>query len=180
MDELVKRAKEGDSAALEELVAHYKGLVRALANRFYLMGGDKDDLLQEGMIGLVCAINRYDEGKGPFPPFVRVCVLAQLINAVRHDGVLGQQAMASYVAEEEILDMPDESVDPGDLLLKKEFAQRFWEAVQQLLSPIERQVVTLFADGYSYKYIAAQTGRSVKAVDGALQRARKKLLENLH
>lgn len=177
MDELIKRVKEGDETAAEQLINNYKGLVRALANRFYLVGGDKDDLLQEGMVGLFYAISRYDEDKGSFPAFAQLCILREILNAIKRDNGVNQKPLSNYVDLDCISEMADGENTPLDKLLQKEFFQQVVQAANDQLTPFERRVIWLFADGYSYETIAEKTGKSYKAVDGALQRARKKLLE---
>ena len=176
MDKIIQEAKNGDPTAIEQLVADYKGLVRSLANRFYLVGGDKDDLLQEGMLGLVYAINSYDETKGSFPSFVELCVLRQILDAVKRDSAVKNKPLYNYVNLDVTKDWTDGS-NPLERLLQKEYAEKVARLIAEKLSPWERVVVTLFSEGYSYDDIAERTGKSVKAVDGALQRARKKLTE---
>ena len=85
MEEIIKRAKAGEETAIEEIVSNYKGLIRSVANKFFLVGGDKDDLLQEGMLGLYFAIINFDENKGSFPSFVKLCVARKIMDAVRKD-----------------------------------------------------------------------------------------------
>ncbi|MCH5159433.1 MAG: sigma-70 family RNA polymerase sigma factor [Clostridiales bacterium] len=176
MDKIIQEAKNGDPIAIEQLVADYKGLVRSLANRFYLVGGDKDDLLQEGMLGLIHAINSYDETKGSFPSFVGLCVLRQILDAVKRDSAAKQKPLYNYVNLDVTKDWSDGS-NPLDRLLQKEYAEKVARVLAEKLSPLERVVVTLFSEGYTYDDIMTRTGRSYKAVDGALQRARKKLTE---
>ena len=176
MDKIIQEAKRGDQAAIEQLVANYKGLIRSLANRFYLVGGDKDDLLQEGMLGFVCAINSYDEAKGSFPSFVELCVLRQILDAVKRDSAVKQKPLYNYVNLDVTKDWTDGS-NPLERLLQKEYAAKVAQVINEKLSPLERQVVTLFSEGYTYDDIVTQTNKSYKAVDGALQRARKKLTE---
>lgn len=179
MDELLILAKNGDEAAIEQLVSDYKGMIRSLANRFYLVGGDKDDLLQEGMLGFIYAINKYDEDKGAFPAFAELCVLRQILGAVKRDNRVGQKPLYNYVDLETVTEVADLKDSPLEILLHKEIYQRIVRAVDTELTPVERQVIKLFADGYSYDIIAEKLGRSHKSVDGALQRARKKLLEHV-
>ena len=176
MDKLLEQAKKGEQAAVEELVANYKGLIRSLANRFYLVGGDKDDLLQEGMLGLFSAIQSYDEEKGSFPSFVELCVLMQILDAVKRDSAVKQKPLYNYVDLDVTKDWADGS-NPLERLLQKEYAEKVAFVLKAKLSPLEREVVTLFSEGYSYDDIMRLTGKSYKAVDGALQRARKKLTE---
>lgn len=175
MDETILRAKSGDQSAMEKLASQYKGLVRSLANKFYLVGGDKDDLLQEGMLGLFYAVTYYDEDKGSFPAFVELCVFRQIVDAVKHDAGQKNKPLYNYVDIDEAESIPAES-EPLASLLKKEYAEKVSEVIETQLTPYEKQVLRLFIDGYSYEDIAEKTNKSYKAVDGALQRARKKLL----
>lgn len=176
MEETVLRAKNGDEAAIEKIFAQHKGMIRAIANKFYLVGGDKDDLLQEGMMGLYFAILNFDETKGSFPSFVHLCVLRQIVDAVKADSSFRNKALVNYLELNEIGDMPSDDTPLSDLL-KKEFSEKIRNAVDTQLSPVEKQVVKLFVDGYTYDEIAGMLGKSFKSVDGALQRARKKLLQ---
>ena len=176
MDKIIEQAKKGDQVAIEQLVANYKGLIRSLANKFYLVGGDKDDLLQEGLLGLICAINSYDETKGSFPSFVELCVLRQILDAVKRDSAVKQKPLYNYVNLDVTVDWTDGS-NPLEKLLQKEYAEKVAKVLAEKLSPWEREVVTMFSEGYSYDDIVEATGKSYKAVDGALQRARKKLTE---
>ena len=176
MDEIIKQAKEGNQSAMEQLVNSYKGLIRSLANRFYLVGGDKDDLLQEGMLGLFYAINYYDEDKGSFPSFVQLCVLRQILDAVKRDNGAKQKALSNYVELDVAANLTDEVNSPLDNLLQKEYSAKVATVINENLTPFEKKVLLMFADGYSYDDIADKTNKSYKAVDGALQRARKKLL----
>lgn len=177
MDEIIRQAKAGNQAAIEQLVNSYKGLIRSLANKFYLVGGDKDDLLQEGMLGLFYAITYYDEDKGSFPSFVELCVLRQILDAVKRDNGAKQKPLSNYVELDFAANMTDATNSPLENLLQKEYYEKVARVVSEKLTPLERRVLTLFADGYSYDDIAQKTNKSYKAVDGALQRARRKLLE---
>ena len=176
MDKIIEQAKCGDQVAIEQLVANYKGLVRSLANRFYLVGGDKDDLLQEGMLGLIYAIQSYDESKGSFPSFAELCVLRQILDAVKRDSAVKQKPLNNFVDIDVTKQWADGS-NPLESLLQKEYAQKLSFVLNVKLSPLEREVVTLFSEGYSYDDIMRITCKSYKAVDGALQRARKKLTQ---
>ena len=177
MEEIIKQAKSGNQAAIEQLVTRYKGLIRSYANKFYLVGGDKDDLLQEGMLGLFYAITYYDEDKGAFPSFVELCVLRQVLDAVKRDNGVRQKPLSNYVELDVAANLTDSTDSPLENLLQKEYAEKVSRLIREKLTPYERKVLTLFADGYSYDDIAVKTNKSYKAVDGALQRARRKLLE---
>ncbi len=174
--DLIEKAKNGDSVAIEQLVAQYKGLIRTLANRFYLVGGNKDDLLQEGMLGLYFAITNYDQTKGNFPAFAQLCIKRQIVDAVKRDCADKNKPLYNYVDIDSALNFEDDC-NPLESLLIKEKAQKVANIIAQNLTSFERTVITLFSQGYTYDDIAEKTNKSYKSVDGALQRARKKLLE---
>ncbi len=175
MDNIVLKAKNGNEQAIDEIVSQYKGLIRSYANKFFLVGGDKDYLLQEGMLGLFFAITNYDETKGSFPSFVKLCVLRQILDAVRSDSGNKNKPLYNSVGIEEIMDYEDGGLTPLETLIEKEYFAKITKLIKTVLTSTERLVLTLFAEGYSYDEITRQTGKSYKAIDGALQRARKKL-----
>lgn len=175
MKELILQAKEGNNEALEQVVSKYKGLVRSVANRFYLVGGDKDDLLQEGMIGLFHAVTCFDETKGSFPSFAETCILRQILDTVKSDSAFKNKPLNSSVDLESLEHVASPS-NPLERLLQKEYAEKVAVFIENEFSDFEKQVVRLFSDGYNYISIAEKLGKTYKAVDCALQRARKKLL----
>lgn len=180
MDNVIQQAKLGDEQAMEQIVAQYKGLVRSYANKFFLVGGDKDDLLQEGMLGLFFAIKNYDENKGSFPYFVKLCVLRQILDAVRSDNGVKNQPLTNSINIDEIESYADEGATPLENLIEKEYFAKILALINTILTPAERIVLTLFSEGLSYDEISRQTGKSFKSIDGALQRARKKLQSTLN
>jgi RNA polymerase sporulation-specific sigma factor len=178
MDELIQRAKNGDQMAMNEIFDSYKGLIRSIANNFYLVGGDKDDLLQEGMVGLFYAVTNYDETKGSFPSFVKLCVVRQIIDAVNKDNSDKNKPLREHIDISEV-NITDEST-PLEYVLKKEHIERIVQITNEKLTSTEKQVIKLFSEGYSYDDISEKLQITYKAVDGAMQRARKKLLLYLY
>ena len=176
MDKIIEQAKHGNQLAIEQLSCEYKGLIRSYANRFYLVGGDKDDLLQEGMLGLYFAVINYDENKGSFPQFVKLCVLRQILDAVKRDSGAKNKPLSNYVDIDEVRNVIVDSSNPLENLLHKEYAAKVSKIIESNLTPLEKRVLMLFAEGFSYEDISEKLEKSYKAVDGALQRARKKLL----
>lgn len=174
MEKLISQAKQGDQQAIEKIVAQYKSLVRSYANKFFLVGGDKDDLLQEGMLGLFYAITYYEEDKGSFPSFVSMCVSRQILDAVRSDNGVKNKPLQNHMDLEAAKDFTDGST-PLETLIEKEYFASLKALMNTRLSSLEKCVLTLFAEGFSYDDIARKTGKTYKAIDGALQRARKKL-----
>lgn len=178
MQELIRRAKNGDQAAMNEIFENYKGLIRSVANNFYLVGGDKDDLLQEAMVGLFHAVTNFDENKGNFPSFVKLCVVRQVIDAVKRDNSDKNRPLKDHIDIAKLEDVTAESTPLGDLL-EKEYSQKVSKIIKEKLTAVEQKVIRLFAEGYSYEDISKKLNVTYKAVDGAMQRARKKLLLHL-
>lgn len=176
VQQLALRAKQGDQQAFEQLAENFKNLVRSVANSYYLVGGNKDDLFQEGLLGLFLAINNYDETKGAFPSFARLCIRNKILDAVNKDQADKNKPLSNYQEISQAESIPDART-PLDDVLGKEYAAKVAQAIQTKLSPMERNVSLLFAEGYSYEDIAAKIGKSEKSVGKALERARAKLAD---
>jgi RNA polymerase sporulation-specific sigma factor len=173
--DIIQKAKNGDSLAVEEIVAQYKGLVRSLANRFYLVGGDKDDLLQEGMLGLIKAVNSYKEGESSFRTFATLCIKSSLYTAVKKYSA--NNALPLNNSEDyKILDKLDLfSENPEDEKIKQEGVSELIKNISDKLSKKENEILKLYLEGLSYDEISKKTNLNFKAIDNALQRARKKI-----
>lgn len=176
-ESLVLMAQNGDASATEQLLRRYAGMVRALARRFFLAGGETDDLVQEGMIGLVSAVRKYraEEGKS-FKNFAYLCVRRHILDAVkasarRKNGPLNQSLSLS---DPTLGDRAEEG-SPEDLILESEEEREFRRRLTKELSDFEFRVVTMYLDGMSYAEICEATGKNGKSVDNALTRAKKKL-----
>ncbi len=175
-DETILAARDGDQNAMEKVFVAYKSMVRGLANSYFLVGGDKEDLLQEGMYGLYKAVRDFKMGKTSFGTFAHTCISRQIINAVKRYSAYKNKPLADFVSLDEIAatELVSDS-DPLEETIEREFKSTLVQRIRTRLSPLETKVVGLFVKGYSYDEIAALIGKSPKAVDGALQRARKKL-----
>ncbi len=192
-EELVASAKTGDALASDELYHRYKNVVRGKARPYFLVGADREDLLQEGMIGFFKAVRDYDSTKNAsFRPFAEICILRQILTAIKHATRLKHTPLNSYESlfdpvyendsDKQLMDVIGAStaLDPEELYIKQEFSRSFESAVNSELTPFERSVLDRFLDGMSYVEIAEDLGRMPKAVDNALQRIRKKLGKILH
>lgn len=186
---LVRAAQRGDQRASCELVRRYRGLIRCKARSYYLIGADRDDIIQEGMIGLFKAIRDYDASRqASFHSFAELCVTRQIITAVKSSTRRKHSPLNGYVS----LSRPASSDDDGERLLSDILAARevcdpaeivigAWETsfirtgVVDALSPFETDVLRLYTGGKSYQEIAEQLGRHTKAVDNALQRVKRKM-----
>lgn len=175
---LLAAARGGDREAEEALIMRYTRLVRVCARPLFLAGGDSEDLVQEGLMGLLDAIREFDRRRDAgFSTFAQVCVRNRLRSAVRSAAREKHRALNAAVPWEgqeaqEGAPAPD---NPEDMVI----AQEAWrEEVQRLgreLSPFEREVLGQYLDGFTYQEIARATGKSTKAVDNAVQRIRRKL-----
>lgn len=178
--ELIKKAQAGDADAMEILLVKYKPLVAATSRRYYLgAGGDSDDLMQEGMIGLVKSIYEYREGK-PFPAFASVCVANKIKDSLR-GAASGKNAPlnAAVTLSEEDSDMKlayaETAPDPLTVYINSESRVSFYAEAEKLLSKRQFAVLALFAGGYSYREIADKLGLSDKQVDNSLSAAKRKI-----
>lgn len=178
-ESLAMRARSGEDGALLDLLRRYGPRVRRLAGRYFLHGGDRDDLVQEGMIGLYKAICGFDAGRGvPFVPFADVCVQRQLISAVRaatrfKHAVLADAAELTDHAEATCI--AEHTVDPVRVVLARETLEELKGFLDGELSSLERGALWLHLDGLSLKESADRLSTRSKAVDNALQRARRKM-----
>ncbi len=168
-ESLVLRAQSGERAATEEILLRYKNAVRARARKFFLEGGETDDLVQEGMIGLYSAIGAFDPKAGKrFKNFAYLCVTRRIYDVLR---TAGRQGSAELFDPDTI-----ESGDsPEDFLLDNEARTEIRARLMKELSDFEFRVMIMYLDGMSYSQICEATGKSAKSVDNALSRSKRKL-----
>ncbi len=184
----VEMVQKGDGQALEYLILKYKSFVRAKARTYFLIGADREDIIQEGMIGLYKAIRDYRQDKlSSFKMFADLCVTRQIITAIKTATRQKHIPLNSYVSldkpiyDEEsdrtLIDIiaEDEMGDPEKLLMKRERHGDMEIKIREVLSKLEQEVLNLYLDGCSYQEIALQLDRHVKSIDNALQRIKRKL-----
>ena len=174
---LVVLAQSGEAAATEILLRRYMNTVRARARGFFLIGGETDDLVQEGMIGLYSAIGDYraEAGKS-FKNFAYLCVTRHILDAVKKSGRRKNSPLNQSVSLfDPILSELAEEESPEDFLLKGESRTEFKMKLLKELSDFEFRVVTMYLEGMSYARICEATGKDSKSVDNALARSKKKL-----
>lgn len=173
--ELLKKAKNGDSTAIDELLAIHKHLVVAVARKYYLLGGDKEDLIQEGMIGLFKAITSFNiEISDNFGAYAITLIEREIISAIRRANSGSQHFLSDSVlidAEDEFSD----NISPESDLICEENIDELNKEIQEHLSPFERTVVGYYLKGYSYVDIAKILNKTNKSIDNALSRIKKKL-----
>ncbi|HIS03541.1 MAG TPA: RNA polymerase sporulation sigma factor SigH [Candidatus Pullichristensenella avicola] len=191
-EEIVALAQDGDGAALEHLLNKYKNFVRTKARSYFLIGADHEDIVQEGMIGLYKAIRDFKPEKlTSFRAFAELCVTRQIITAIKTATRQKHIPLNSYVSlnkpiyDEEsdrtLLDVISEEVpsDPEAMLIDRENLSFIEGRIGEMLSDLEKQVLSLYMEGKSYVEISEAMGRHVKSVDNALQRIKRKLLKYL-
>ena len=189
--ELLALARQGDGAATDCLLEKYKPLVRKKARTLYLIGGENDDLIQEGMIALYKAIRTYDESyKSSFASYATLCIEHELYNVIKGANRQKNIPLNIYVSlysplntnedtnSREILAdtlQPAELTNPEDIIIDQENVTDIESTIKKRLSKLEQQVVTLYIDGNNYQQIATALGKTPKSIDNALQRIKKKL-----
>ncbi|MCI6165163.1 MAG: RNA polymerase sporulation sigma factor SigH [Lachnospira sp.] len=188
-EELVNLYRQGNEQAVEYLFEKYKNLVRKKAKAMYLAGGDNDDLIQEGMIGLYKAVRDYKEERdASFFTFASMCINRQMITAVTASNRKKNIPLNSYVSfdspvsGEEDSDMkladvlpPSNEQNPEKLFIDKEFANDLQKKVMASLSSFEKEVLKYYMDGKDYIEISEKMNKTPKSIDNALQRIRNKV-----
>ena len=178
---LVARFRSGEDAAGDFLMRRYFGFVRYLTRRFSIVGGDVEDLIQEGMIGLFQAIIRYDESREmSFRNFAASCILSKLYSAVKADARKKNQPLNNSIPIDPPFDSPAQNLvstsgDPVEYVIGDEGFQELMRTLGSLLSDFESRVLELYLDGRRYDEIAEITNKSRKSIDNAICRIRKKL-----
>lgn len=174
---LVVLAQKGNAAATEILMRRYMNAVRALARRYFLAGGETDDLVQEGMIGLYAAIGDYRSESGKsFKNFAYLCVTRNIADAIKHSARRKNVPLNNYVSLfEPGLDIFSEEESPEDFVLGREAQAEFRMKLMKELSDFEFRVTVMYLDGMSYAQICEATGKGSKSVDNALARSKRKL-----
>ncbi|MED4270253.1 RNA polymerase sporulation sigma factor SigH [Geobacillus stearothermophilus] len=187
-EQLVALVHEGDGEALDFLIHKYQNFVRAKARSYFLVGADREDIVQEGMIGLYKAVRDFKGDKlSSFKAFAELCITRQMITAIKTATRQKHIPLNSYVS----LDKPiydDESdrtlmdvlsgtqvTDPEELIVNREEVDDIELKMAELLSDLERKVLALYLDGRSYQEISEELNRHVKSIDNALQRVKRKL-----
>ena len=186
--EIIAIIHAGNADALDFLITKYQSFVRLKARSYFLIGGDREDIIQEGMIGLYKAIRDFKEDRlSSFKAFAELCITRQIITAIKtatrqkHIPLNTSVSLDKPVFDEEsdrtLLDVIAGPVldDPEDLMIHKEDFIQMEEEMNKVLSGLEKQVLALYLDGQSYQEISDELNRHVKSVDNALQRIKRKL-----
>lgn len=191
-EELVSLVHEGNTEALDFLINKFRHFVRMKARSYFLIGADKEDIIQEGMIGLYKAIRDFRSDKlSSFRAFAELCIIRQIITAIKTATRQKHIPLNSYVSldkpiyDEEsdrtLMDvLTDNGVDdPQQLMINNEEFMYMEEKMGEVLSELEREVLALYLDGQTYQEISEKLDRHVKSIDNALQRVKRKLERHL-
>ncbi|MFZ5596970.1 MAG: RNA polymerase sporulation sigma factor SigH [Bacillota bacterium] len=187
-EDVVEYAREGDDVALEYLINKYKNFVRAKARSYFLIGADREDIIQEGMIGLYKAIRDFRMDKlSSFRAFAELCITRQIITAIKTATRQKHIPLNSYVSlnkpiydedsDRTLLDVISGTkiTDPEELIISREEFDDIEEKMGEILSSLEWKVLMSYLEGKSYQEIAEDLKRHVKSIDNALQRVKRKL-----
>ncbi|MCS7172944.1 MAG: RNA polymerase sporulation sigma factor SigH [Armatimonadetes bacterium] len=191
-EDLVEAAKRGDDRASEYLINKYRNFVRVKAKAYFLVGADREDIIQEGMIGLYKAIRDFRRDKlSSFRAFAELCITRQIITAIKTATRQKHIPLNSYISlnkpiydedsDRTLLDVISgmKVADPEELVINRETSARMRDRIRRNLSELEHQVLTAYLEGKSYQEMAAELRRHVKSIDNALQRVKRKLEKNL-
>lgn len=194
-EDLITVIKSGDKHALEYLIGRYKEVVNMRVSKYFMVGSEREDIVQEGLIGLFKAIKSYSNDKqNSFKTFANMCIERQLITAIKSSNRQKHIPLNSYLSlsnaafeEDEtsttqVIDIleSNQAEDPLETITKKEYYKSVEKAIDKSLSGFERQVLDRYIMGESYVQIAEKLDAPVKSIDNAIQRIRKKAMKNLN
>lgn len=193
-EQVISQIKQGDEYALSYLLEKYRELVNMKVGKYFIIGAEKEDVIQEGMIGLFKAIKDFNpEKQNTFKSFANICVERQLITAIKSSNRQKHMPLNSYLSlntaaydnndenSVELIDTFDSKTveDPLETIMKEEYYNEVQNAVNKSLSKFEKQVLDRFVKGESYVTIAKRLDSPVKSVDNAIQRIRRKAIKNM-
>jgi len=186
-EEVVAAAQNGSSAAFEHIAGKFRPTIARRAGSYFLAGADKDDLIQEGMIGLFKAVRDYRAGRdAAFATFADLCITRQIISAVKSASRLKHTPLNTYISldkpvsdddyEHTLLDViaGGDGANPEEIVIDREHRELLGIKMEEILSVFECKVLSLYLKGMSYGEIASQLGKEPKSIDNALQRVKKK------
>ena len=192
-EQIISQIKDGDEQALTFLLDKYKDLVNTKVGKYFIIGAEREDIVQEGMIGLYKAIKGFDNCKqNTFKTFANLCIERQLITAIKSSNRQKHMPLNSYLSLNtsayddegdgtELLETfeVDTIEDPLETIMKQESFNEIQNAVQKSLSKFEGQVLERYMQGESYEVIAKKLDAPIKSIDNAIQRIRKKAIKNI-
>ena len=194
-EELIKLERRHDEVATDVLIDRYKDIVNAKVSKYYITGAEKDDIIQEGLIGLFKAIKNFDISKQKsFKAFANLCVERQIITAIKGSNRQKHIPLNSYISltdnnyensegdeENQLLEVisSDDTEDPLETVTKNEYYDSVKTTIDKSLSKFEKEVLNRYVEGESYNQIAKSLNSPVKSIDNAIQRIRRKTAKNI-
>lgn len=195
-EELIEIIRNGNKYALEHLIDRYKGLVNMKVGKYYIIGAEREDIVQEGLIGLFKAIKSYQPDKqSSFKNFANMCIERQLITAIKSSNRQKHMPLNSYLSlnmnaydtsednqnDTDLLEVFNANLveDPLDTITQKEYYKIIENTIDKTLSDFEKQVLNFYMQGASYVQIAEKLNTPVKSIDNAIQRIRKKAIKEI-
>ena len=190
---LVERARAGEDRAIDVLLARYRNFARSKARSYFLVGSDKDDVVQEGMIGLFKAVRDFDTSQStPFRAFADLCITRQIMSAIKSANRHKHQPLNTSVSLDSAAPEDDASLpvaarlpgpassDPAELVISAHEIEALRDSMRNNLTQLEGDVLQLYMEGKSYEQIAGVLGNHVKSIDNALQRIKRKLQRHIN
>lgn len=186
-EDIVELVRSGDILALDYLLSKYRNFVKAKSSTYFLVGGDRDDIIQEGMIGLFKAIRDYDKNRpSSFISFVELCIKRQIITAIKAANRKKHIPLNSYIslnkplyeeADRILMDIMEGAkvLDPMEIFIIEEEIKKMESRMDSMLSDLEFEVIQQYLQGKSYEEISLEINRDTKCIDNAIQRVKKKL-----
>ena len=194
-EDLIEMIKSGNKSAQEYLINRYKNLVNIKVSKYYIIGAEREDIVQEGLIGLYKAIKSYQPDKqNSFKSFAGICIERQLITAIKSSNRQKHMPLNSYISlnkeayensddsnNADLMEILDANVieDPLDMLTKREYYKTVEDTIDKSLSTFEKRVLNCYIQGESYVEIAQKLDTPVKSIDNAIQRIRKKAIKEM-
>ena len=185
-EKLSTMAQSGDKNAVNELLTRYKSLINKISRSYFLVGGDIEDIIQEGMIGLYKAIMNYNSEKNAsFKTFASTCIKNQIQSAIRVASSEKNKVLSTAMSfQDQNTDEDDEEMEimlpstipsPDDKVLERENVKEIFQVIKESLSELEQKVLVLYLKGYNYNEISEKMNISKKSIDNALSRIKNKL-----
>lgn len=187
-EQIIKIFKNGDDTALEYLINKYRNLVKIIARAYFMIGADKEDIIQEGMIGLYKAIKDYNQNfQAKFYTFAKICITRQVMTAIKSANRKKHQPLNTYLSLNRFMYEENEQApfiesiengnifNPEEIIINKENIAYIEKSIENVLSEFEKNVLYIYLKGKSYSHIAKILNKDEKSIDNAIQRIRKKI-----
>lgn len=174
-EELVHALQEGDKSAWEKLYTKYKPIVLSIARRFFLSGGETEDLVQEGMCGLYSAVTGFRPESGAFSTYANKCIKNRIVDAVKMSNGAKHSALNNFLPIMEVGNSWISNDNPEDEVIGRESKKEILQKMSKVLSSLEFKAIIMYTDGLSMTEISSALGKNTKSIDNAINRAKNKL-----